>query len=235
MKGKRIITLLSFVFMLALTLSVSSTLVAGERDRPDEYRDNGCCNSNAFRDTFDQLLNLAQQWGWGNLYIPPDGNGNAVLGGNVVIMPIPASPGDGTPGSIDVTLSSKQAFVLPLWNWLGAVYDDPNSPADPEVPSSVYRTLDIKFTIDGETVVDSCNVMEYYTESRLDPPIPYIWAPAGNLVSLQGIGVVHTPLPLGHHTFKLDVKNVQPVIDGPGNSWIFEYHNTWHVTVKRGK
>jgi uncharacterized repeat protein (TIGR03803 family) len=42
MKGKRIITLLSFVFMLALALSIPSTLVAGEKDKPDEHRDNGC-------------------------------------------------------------------------------------------------------------------------------------------------------------------------------------------------
>lgn len=232
MKGKRIITLLSFVFMLALTLSVSSTLVAGERDRPDEYRDNGCCNSNAFRDTFDQLQHLYQRWGWGDptVNFPVDGNGNTYQG-NFVFVPLPS----GNPGYIDVTLNSNQAFVLPLWNWAGEKYLDSSKPADPEVPSSVYRTLDIKFTIDGETVVDSCNVMEYYSEFLFETPIFYQWDPQGYLVSDQGIGVVHKPLPPGHHTFKLDVVNTEPVIDGPGNSWIFEYHNTWNVTVKRAK
>ena len=32
-------------------------------------------------------------------------------------MPIPGSPGDGTPGSIDVTINEDQAFMLPLWVW----------------------------------------------------------------------------------------------------------------------
>ncbi|HTY61756.1 MAG TPA: hypothetical protein VMG30_05815 [Acidobacteriota bacterium] len=36
MKGKRIVTLLSLVFMLALALSISSTLVAGEKGEKDE-------------------------------------------------------------------------------------------------------------------------------------------------------------------------------------------------------
>jgi hypothetical protein len=186
-------------------------------------------NSNAFGKTFDQWQHLYWPWAYGapDVNLPVDGNGNAYQG-NVVLMPIPW-------GEAYVTMNAGQAFVLPLWNWLGEVYLDPSVPADPPVPLSVFRTLDIKFTIDDKTVVDTSNVMEYYTESLYDPPIPYIWPPEGNLVSLQGIGVVHTPLPPGQHIFKLDAVNTEPIIDGPGNEWIFEYHNSWHVTVKRGK
>jgi hypothetical protein len=107
------------------------------------------------------------------------------------------------------------------------------------MPLSVYQTLDIALKVDGVTVVDGSNVMDYYTAFDFDPeiPLPAEWSPYLAIVWLQGIGVVHSPLSAGQggqHTITLDVKNTEPVVDGFGNEYVFEYHNTWNVTVQPG-
>jgi hypothetical protein len=65
--------------------------------------------------------------GWADVYLrwmtddrtlPLDEHGNAVLGGTV-LLPIPPTPGDGTPGSEAVTLDRRDSFVLPLWGLIG--------------------------------------------------------------------------------------------------------------------
>ena len=150
-------------------------------------------------------------------------------------MPLPAAYGDGTPGTIDVQLQPGQPFVLPLWNILGTSYDN-GTPTDPPVDLSVYQTLDIALKIDGQTVVSPDNVMDYYVSFNFDPeiPLPPEWTPYLAIVWLQGIGVVHPALSArngGHHLITLDVKNTLPVFDGMGNSYFYEYHNTWNVTV----
>src|SRR5438105_2270864 len=56
-----------------------------------------------------------------------DAAGNTTVG-DVVLMPIPNTPGDGTPGSVDVTLNSGESFFLPLWGLFGTSYTDGTPP-----------------------------------------------------------------------------------------------------------
>lgn len=104
---------------------------------------------------------------------------------------------------------------------------------------SVFRTLAITLKIDGVTVINSRNVMKYYTtvDFDLEIPLPPEWPPYEAIVWLPGIGTVHPPLSAGkggHHTITLDVGNTIPVTDALGNEYVFEYHNTWNVTVEAG-
>jgi hypothetical protein len=193
--------------------------------------------SQAYGAGLGEWQQLYWQWAFGQADLPVDANGNAVVG-PVVLMPLPDAPGDGTPGAIDVTLGPGQPFVLPLWNILGTSYDD-GTPTDAAIDLSVFETLDIALKIDGVTVVSTDNVMDYYTAFDFDPeiPLPPEWSPYEAIVWLQGIGVVHPPLSAGQggqHTITLDVKNTIPVTDGLGNEYVFEYHNTWSVTVEAG-
>jgi hypothetical protein len=190
--------------------------------------------STAFGASLASWQQLYWQWAYGAAELPLDSNGNAVAG-RVVLMPLPPAFGDGTPGEIEVQLKPGQPFVLPLWNILGTSYDD-GTPTDPPVNLSVYQTLDIALGIDGQTVVSPENVMDYYVSFNFDPeiPLPDEWSPYEAIVWLQGIGVVHPPLSAGRggqHTITLDVRNTQPVVDGMGSEYFYEYHNTWHVTV----
>jgi hypothetical protein len=190
-------------------------------------------NANAFGNSLAQWQELFWRWAFGDVSLPTDANGNAIAGKNVVLMPLPAAPGDGTPASIDVTLNAGQAFVLPLWNILGTSYDD-GMPTDPAQDLSVFESLEVSLKIDGAEVVNSQNVMDYYTAFAFDPAIalPDEWSPYEAIVWLQGIAIAHTPLSKGQHTITLDVKNTLPVVDGMGNEYVFEYHNTWNVTVR---
>lgn len=181
-----------------------------------------------------QWQELYWRWAYGQVTFPADANGNALVEGNVVLMPLPATPGDGTPGSLSVTLKAGQAFVFPLWNVLGTSYAD-GTPNDPRVPLSVFQTLDLRLRIDGVTVISGSNLMGYYSSVTFDPPIPLLppelWFPYKDIIWLQGIGIVHAPLSAGPHTITLDEKNTEPVHDAKGNAFIYEYHNTWQVTV----
>ena len=224
-------TIRSHALTATVLLSCVGLLVAGypaKAGRPAPG------NSTAFGASLASWQELYWQWAYGGVVLPLDSNGNAVAG-RVVLMPLPAAPGDGTPGTIDVRLKPGQPFVLPLWNILGTSYDD-GTPTDPPVNLSVYQTLDIALQIDGQTVVSPDNVMDYYVSFNFDPeiPLPPDWTPYLAIVWLQGIGVVHPPLSAGNggnHIITLDVKNTLPVVDGMGNEYFYEYHNTWYVTV----
>src|SRR5207248_3332628 len=130
-------------------------------------------NSHAFGRTLAGWIDIYERWAFGDLAVPIDGNGNAVVEHHVVLLPIPNTPGDGTPGHLDVTLNSGQAFVLPLWAFLGTNYTD-NRPVDPLLDPSVFQTLNITFKIDGVTVIDQSNVLDFYSEFYLNPPIPIV-------------------------------------------------------------
>ncbi len=62
--------------------------------------------SSAFGKTLAQWQDVYWRWTYGGLTVPTDANGNAVVNGNVVLMPLPNAPGDGTPGHLNVTLNS---------------------------------------------------------------------------------------------------------------------------------
>jgi hypothetical protein len=187
-------------------------------------------NSHAFGKTLAGWNEIYERWAFGALTVPTDGNGNAVVGPHVVLMPIPNTPGDGTPGHIDVTLKAGQAFVLPLWVLLGTDYTD-GTPPDPFVNVSVFQTLDLTFQIDGVTVIDKTNVLNFYSAFFFNPPIPIIgFPPVNSIIWFQGISIVHHPLSVGTHTFQLDAVNTEPAFGG-----FFEYHNTWTVTVQPRK
>jgi hypothetical protein len=166
------------------------------------------------------------RWAYGDITVPTDSNGNAVVGDGAVLFPVPFTIGDGTPGHLDVTLNNSQSFILPLWLLLGTSYTD-GTPSDPFVPDSVFRTLDISFTIDGVTVVSGGNAMNYYSKFTFDPAIPiFDFPPYDSVIWFQGIGITHAPLTPGTHTFVLHAKNTQAAF-----GTFFEYNNTWTVTV----
>ena len=157
-----------------------------------------------------------------------DAGGNTTVG-NVVLMPIPNAPGDGTPGSIDVTLDSGESFFLPLADELGTSYTD-GTPPDDFVSVNVFKTLDIRFKIDGVAVVTAANVMDYYSKYEFDPEIPIDFPPIDSVIWVQGIGILHAPLSPGKHTMTLDVKNTMPAFGS-----FFVYHNTWNIRVVNAK
>ena len=165
------------------------------------------------------------RWAFGGISVPTDANGNAVVGDGTVLLPTPSTPGDGTPGHLDVTLNNGQSFVLPLWVLLGTSYTD-GTPPDPFVPDSVFQTLDISFTIDGVAVVNGGNVTAYYSKFAFNPAIPINSPPYDSVIWFQGIGIMHPPLTPGTHTFALHAKNTQAAFGS-----FFEYNNTWMVKV----
>jgi len=172
-------------------------------------------------------MEIWERWAFGDTTVPTDKNGNAVVRG-VVLMPDPGAPGDGTPASIDVTLNEDQPFVLPLWVLLGTSYND-GTPPDPFEPLSIFRTLIINFQIDGRTLVNSNNALDYFSKFRFVPaiPLPADFSPISSIIWFEGIGVVHEGFDAGRHTLRLDAKNTQPAF-----GTTFEFHNTWNVRVK---
>ncbi len=186
-------------------------------------------NSHAFGKSLADWQAVYFNWYLGATSIDPDANDNAAVG-KVVLMPLPDTPGDGTPGQLDVTLQSGQPFVLPLWVLLGNSYADDT--ADDLIDLAVFETLDITLQVDGKTVITSANVMDYYSQFDFDPAIPLDDPFVTAFVWYQGIGMVHGPLSVGEHTITLDVKNTDTEhLFG----WTIEYHNTWNITVAAGK
>ena len=186
--------------------------------------------SHAFGKSFASWNEIYERWSLGDLAIPIDNNGNAVVDPHTVLMPIPNTPGDGTPGHLDVTLSSGQSFVLPLYGFLGTDYTD-GTPPDQFLPLSVFQTLNITFKVDGVTVVDQSNGRNFYTAFFFNPPIPIVgFPPVNSVIWFQTISILNPPLSVGTHTLQLDAVNTEPAFGG-----FFEYHNTWTLTVQPGK
>jgi hypothetical protein len=186
-------------------------------------------NSSAFGNSLTTWQETYFRWAYGGITVPTDSNGNAVVGNHMVLLPIPAAAGDGTPAHLDVTLSPGQSFVLPLWALLGTSYTD-GTPPDAFVPDSVFQTLDISFTIDGVSVVNGSNVMNYYSKEAFAPAIPIVgFPPVDSIIWMESVGITHAPLTPGKHTFTLHAVNTQPAFGG----FFSEYNNTWTVTVGR--
>jgi hypothetical protein len=185
-------------------------------------------NSSAFGNSFITWQQTYFRWAYGDITVPTDSNGNPAVGNHMVLLPLPAAFGDGTPAHLDVTLSAGQSFVLPLWSLLGTSYTD-GTPPDPFVPDSVFQTLDISFTIDGVTVIDGSNVMNYYAKAAFDPAIAIVgFPPVDSIIWSQNIGITHAPLTPGTHTFVLHAVNTEAVFGG----FFSEYNNSWTVTVQ---
>ena len=169
------------------------------------------------------------EWSIGALHVPVDSNGNAVIQG-IVLMPVPATPGDGTPGKLRVRLKRGQPFLLPLFLLSGNSYRD-GSPGDRFLPTVRlgFRRPDLKLTVDGVTFVDSRNATRFYSQSLFIPPIPITESdsPLSAYLWLQGVSLLHAPLSVGKHTIRLD-----ETITIPEFAYTAEYHNTWSVTVK---
>jgi hypothetical protein len=165
----------------------------------------------------------------GQLAIPPDANGNAVVNG-VVLMPLPNVSGDGTPGHLDLTFINGQAFALPLFFLLGTSYTD-GTPPDPLVNAGFFQTLNLTLQIDGATVVNDANAMSYYSQFLFAPPIPINFPPIDSVIWCEDVAIVHAPLSVGTHTIKVDLKSAQALPPNFGGGFP-EYHNTWTVTVQ---
>jgi hypothetical protein len=93
----------------------------------------------------------------------------------------------------------------------------------------VFQTLDISFTIDGVTVVNGSNVMDYYSKEPLEPAIAITgFPPVDSIIWMESVGITHAPLTPGTHTFVLHARNTQAAFGG----FFSEYNNTWTVTVQ---
>jgi hypothetical protein len=210
--------------LFALSLAPTSFVSAGSKPSP--------AHSSAFGKSLEEWMLTYTSWALGGTKIAPDANNNAQAG-HVVLLPLPSTPGDGTPGSLNVKLDSGQPFAMPLFQWLGNSYVDGS--VDPMADVNDFRNMEITLKIDGQTVITTRNVMDYYTEGTFDPPIttdlpPGIGATAW--VFAQSVGLVHPPLSPGKHTITLDESVSLADLGFPGP---VVYHNTWNITVNRGK
>jgi hypothetical protein len=222
----RITKLVNHAFAASITSAVLAVLcVTTSATACDTPTFESSC---AFGSGLNAFEDIYWRWNLGDITIPQDKNGNAIIA-DVVLVPIPSTPGDGTPGSQNVTLDFGESFMLPLWAILGTSYTD-GTPPDPFVNVGVFKTLNLTLTIDGKTIINSHNLMDFYSQFRFAPAIPLNDPPINSVIWFQGIGLLHEPLTTGNHVFKLDAKNTEnlPPYDGGG---IIEYHNTWYVTV----
>jgi hypothetical protein len=204
---------------MLLGLCLASPAIAGPKPNPGQ--------SSAFGKTLAQWQDTYARWLLGDLNIPPDANGNAVADG-VVLMPLPNAPGDGTPASLNVTLNSGQPFTMPMLYLLGTSYTD-GTPPDPLVDVSFFQAVNLTLQIDGVTVIDSSNMMNYFSQFLFAPPIPINSPPIDSVIWAENLAFVHSPLSVGTHTIKVDLTTGQlPPNFGGGT---LEFHNTWNITV----
>ena len=168
------------------------------------------------------------RWSFGDKTLPVDAFGNPIEK-NIVMLPVPPTSGNGTPGTQAVTLGTGEGFMLPLFGELGTSYRD-GTPPDPFEPISIFTTLDIDFSIDGKQVISTDNVLRYFSKFNFNPPIPIDHPVIEGIIWLEGVGILQSPLSPGQHVLKLDEKNNEPGFGG-----ILEYHNTWNITVKPGQ
>ena len=185
----------------------------------------GDCPAPAPRpDDLEAWADVYLRWYIDGQTLPLDEHGNAVLG-HTVLMPIPPTPGDGTPGSAAVTLDPHEWFVLPLWGLIGATYVD-GTPPDPVEPIRIFETLDIRVTLDGVPLITQDNVIDFFTGFPLDPPIAIDDPVYSTFIWYETIIIVHERLPCGVHTLQLHAVNSEE------QPWGFsEYNNTWTITV----
>ncbi len=168
-------------------------------------------------------------WAFGDVTVPLDANGNAVVNNKVVLMPIPTSVNQQGRGIQYANLSTGQAFVVPFFSLWGESYTDGTPPDKMEDWSALAKTANITVKIDGVTVINNANRMDYYSEYIYNPPIPYSdpYNPAVNGANwLVDIGMVQTPMSIGRHIVELDANNtiLTDIIN-------WQYHNTWIVSV----
>ena len=213
---------------LGVTVAIATAMVvclalparAGNKPAPGQ--------SSAFGKTLAQWEDLYMRWWSGDVTIAPDANGNAATNG-VVLLPLPNTTGDGTPGHQDVTLNNGQAFFLPLLFELGTSYTD-GTPPDPLLSAGYFTGFDVTLQIDGVTVIDNGNKADYFTQFNFTPPVPLGFANLDAIIWNQSFNLVHTPLSPGTHTIKLDEKAGQPLPPNFGGATL-EFHNTWTITV----
>jgi hypothetical protein len=205
--------------LLGLCLTLSST--AGNGPTPGHAK--------AFGATLAQWQETYLRWEVGDITIPPDANGNAAVN-NVVLLGVPGTPGDGTPGHLDVTLNTGQAFFLPLLQLAGTSYTD-GTPPDPLIDLSYFASVDVSVRIDGVPVIGANNKMDYFSQFAFIPPVPFPFGNLSAIIWFQGFGLAHTPMSAGTHTIQLDEKAGQALPPNFGGGTL-EYHNTWTITVQ---
>src|SRR5258705_6357785 len=79
-------------------LCMASSLHAGSKAAPG--------HSSAFGHSLATWEETWWRWAFGDITVPTDANDNAVVGDSTVLLPTPSTPGDGTPGHVDVTLNN---------------------------------------------------------------------------------------------------------------------------------
>jgi len=210
------------LLVVLLGLSTGMLVFAGSAPVPG--------HSNAFGQSLGQWLETYWRWVYEGTPLPNDAHGNTVVG-KVVLLDIPQTPGDGTPGSLDLTLSSGEAFALPFFGVIGFEYSD--GTFDPPEDVNLFKRLKITVKVDGVVVIDHTNVMDYYAAIDFDPQISFPEY-GFSFAFLQGVGMVHQPLKVGKHVVTLDVVNTQAMSPAYGGGFA-EYHNTWNLTVKAGR
>src|SRR6266404_3290449 len=212
-----------------LCLGVAALVLSGSAGATRVYASDRDSDSKAPTTILTAFEDIYWRWTFGNLTLPTDQNGNAVVGG-VALMPLPNAPGDGTPASIDVTLKAGEPFFLPLIGLLGTSYTD-GTPPDPMVDKNVFGKTNLILTLklDGKTILDESDALDHYTQITFDPPIPLNSPPVDAIIYSQGIAILHAPLAVGKHVLKLDVK-LPVALFGV----TFEYHNTFNITVQAG-
>lgn len=208
--------------LAALFLSLCFAVMANAGNPPAPGQ------SSAFGNTLAGWQDTYLRWEVGNITVSSDANGNPVVG-NVALMPLPNVPGDGTPGSLVVTLNMGEAFFLPMVQEAGTSYTD-GTPNDPLLPLSFFTSFSVSLKIDGVTVINNANAMNYYSQFYFAPPIPFPFGNINSIIWFQGFGIAHAPLRPGIHIIKLDEKAGQALPPNFGGGFP-EYHNTWTVTV----
>jgi len=184
----------------------------------------GCPGSAPHPDDRAAWAETHLRWVLGELEPPLDEHGNALIG-RTVLLPIPPTPGDGTPGSAAVTLGRRESFTLELWGLVGTTYSD-GTPPDPFEPVSIFETLDIRVSLDGVDIITQDNVLDFFARFALEPPIPLDEPPLAAAIWYESVGLFQPHLPPGTHTLELYAVNTEPAFGG-----FFEYDNTWTLTV----
>ncbi len=163
---------------------------------------------------------------------------------NTVFLPLPAGePSEEDPtvfvGKTDFTLRPGEAFVLPMFVWIGETYLEENVPDDN--PNDILDewftdpdNVTVMIRLDGKLIIDSAedDLNDFFFDAQFfdetifyDEPIEY--APDVHAIGakwVKGIGFVHHPLSKGKHTLELFVYS---------HVFGFGFDNTWHITVRK--